>query len=242
VNARIVAPGTGRAPLLRLVRAAILLALLAGAVPTAPAAGRDRLPAPWSGVVVGASDGDTLQVLRDGRAVKVRLWGVDTPEKSQDFGKAAKRFTLRATARKTVRVEPRAIDRYGRTVALVTVDGRLLNEALVNAGYAWVYRQYCEERARCSRWQTLEARARAARRGLWAQPDPEPPWDYRRGGAPDRRREATQAKGPLHGNERSLVFHRPGCRDYDCKRCTARFVTPAAAERAGYRPCGRCQP
>lgn len=220
----------------------LIVALAAATVAPAMSGARKRLPAPWTGRVVGAADGDTVTILRGGKAVRVRLWGVDTPEKSQDFGKAAKRFTLRAAAQKTARVEPRAVDRYGRTVALVTVDGRLLNEALVREGYAWVYQRFCDERARCARWQRLEAKARDARRGLWAQPDPEPPWDYRRADRPAPRREATQVKGPLHGNERSRVYHAPGCRDYDCKRCTARFATKAAAERAGFRPCGRCRP
>lgn len=245
--------------------AALLLTSVALAtLPAGQAAARPRVPAPWSGRVVGAADGDTVTVLRDGRGVKIRLWGVDTPEKSQDFGGAAKRFTLRTAAGKTARVEPLDVDRYGRIVALVEVDGTLLNEALVRAGYAWVYRDYCDRKATCDRWLALEEKARAVGRGLWAQPDPVPPWQFRRGArsgrrhdaihrrsdTPERRREARPAPGgadgavigPFHGNTRSHKFHQPSCPHYECKRCTASFPDRAAAVKAGYEPCGWCRP
>jgi endonuclease YncB( thermonuclease family) len=81
-------------------------------------------------------------------------------------------------------VHVRGLDRYGRTVGDVTLpDGRHLNAELVRAGYAWWFRRYSAD----PRFATLEAQARSARRGLWAGPDPVPPWDWRRSRASTRR-------------------------------------------------------
>ena len=80
---------------------------------------------------------------------------------------------------KDVEVEPVDVDRYGRTVALVAVFKRLVNEELVNAGFAWVYTHYCTQPI-CERWKALEQEAREAKRGLWADPHAIPPWEFRR--------------------------------------------------------------
>lgn len=133
----------------------------------------------WTGQVVAVTDGDTIKVLQDGRETKVRLYGVDTPEKKQDFGQKAKDFTASLVAGKVVDVEPVDQDRYGRTVGIVTVADRSLNEELVKSGFAWVYRQYCR-REECLAWIQEESQARAARIGLWADPAPVPPWEWRR--------------------------------------------------------------
>lgn len=133
----------------------------------------------WTGQVVAVTDGDTIKVLQDGRETKIRLYGVDTPEKKQAFGQKAKDFTASLVAGKIVEVEPVDQDRYGRTVGLVTVVGRSLNKELVKNGFAWVYRQYCR-RGECSAWLAEESQARAARIGLWADPEPMPPWEWRK--------------------------------------------------------------
>jgi endonuclease YncB( thermonuclease family) len=133
----------------------------------------------WSGKVVGISDDDTIKVLRDKEQVKIRLYGIDTPEKGQAFGKKAKQFTSKMVYGEIVEVEPVDVDRYGRTVALVTVFKRLVNEELVNAGFAWVYTRYCD-RPICERWKVLEYEAREAKRGLWSDPNSIPPWEFRR--------------------------------------------------------------
>jgi len=134
----------------------------------------------WSGKVVGIADGDTITVLREGKQqVKVRLYGIDCPERGQTFSRKAKQFTSEMIFGKVVEVEPVDIDRYNRLVALVTVSQRLVNEELVNAGFAWVYTRYCD-RPICERWKVLENEAREAKRGLWADPNPIPPWEFRR--------------------------------------------------------------
>ena len=92
----------------------------------------------WQGKVVGVSDGDTITVMHDGKGEKIRLYGIDTPENKQAFGKKAKQFTSDMVAGKVVEVKPVTTDRYGRTVGLVYINGKCLSEELVMAGYAWV--------------------------------------------------------------------------------------------------------
>jgi micrococcal nuclease len=131
----------------------------------------------FEGEVVGVLDGDTLDVLRDGRAVRVRLAEIDCPEKKQAFGQRAKQRASELAFGKSVRVETTTVDRYGRSVARVRLpDGRSLNEALLRDGLAWWYRQYSKD----ARLGALEEEARGAKRGLWAAPSPTPPWEFRK--------------------------------------------------------------
>jgi endonuclease YncB( thermonuclease family) len=167
---------TSRVPQ-RLIRYRLLVWGFVLSLLGAPAAGSGA--AVWTGRVVGVADGDTLTVLHDGRGEKIRLYGIDTPEKHQDFGRSAKEFTAQMVFGKAVTVEAVAVDRYGRTVACVSVDGLCLNEALVRSGYAWVYRSFCRS-SRCAGWQQAEQAARESRIGLWSMPGPVPPWEYRR--------------------------------------------------------------
>ena len=136
---------------------------------------------PYYAKVVGITDGDTIKVLHNKTQVKIRLYGIDTPEKGQAFGSKAKQFTADQVFGKSVIVTPMDIDRYGRTVALVhTQDATgILNEALVQVGLAWVYRKYCKADF-CTNWLTVEDVAKAAGHGLWTDPNPIPPWEYRR--------------------------------------------------------------
>ncbi|SMC25996.1 Endonuclease YncB, thermonuclease family [Desulfacinum hydrothermale DSM 13146] len=135
----------------------------------------------WEGPVVKVHDGDTLTVLRGSAAVRIRLYGVDCPEKSQEFGPEATAFVRGLVQGRLVSVFPVTRDRYGRTVAVVQVGGVLLNEEVVAAGYGWVYRRYCREAERCRRWLHLEEGARERAQGLWAAVDPVPPWEFRHG-------------------------------------------------------------
>lgn len=130
----------------------------------------------WSGEVVGIMDGDTITVLNSKtiKDVKIRLYGIDCPEKGQAFGKRAKQFTS-----KVVEVKVMDTDRYGRTVALVAVNKQILNEELLKAGYAWVYYQYCHEMI-CHAWADYQFAAKLDKRGLWHDPNSIPPWEFRR--------------------------------------------------------------
>lgn len=129
------------------------------------------------GKVVGVSDGDTITVLGPGNTqYKIRLSEIDAPEKSQAFGEKAKQFTSGLVFGKQVTVAIKETDRYGRSVADVFLpDGRNLNHELLRNGFAWWYKQYSKNPA----LGKLEAEARAAHKGLWADPRSQPPWDFR---------------------------------------------------------------
>lgn len=130
----------------------------------------------FSGQVVGVSDGDTITVLHDGRGEKIRLFGIDCPEKRQPFGQAAKRFTAELVFGQVVTVTVRDRDRYARTVGEVVLsDGRSLNQELVRAGLAWWYRKYSTDQVLAD----LEGEARRRHVGLWSDLDPVPPWVFR---------------------------------------------------------------
>ena len=128
--------------------------------------------------VVGVTDGDTLEVAAGRTVERVRLWGIDCPEKGQAFGKAAKRFTSDACFGRTVELEERGRDRYGRLLAVVRLpDGKSLNELLVREGMAWWAYPYAPKALELS---ALEREARRGRRGLWSDADPVPPWAWRK--------------------------------------------------------------
>ena len=199
----------------------------------------------YKGKVVRVADGDTITVLRDKRPQKIRLHGIDTPEKAQAFGQQAKKFTTALVAGKVVRVKVMATDRYGRTVGVVHLGAKCLNEALLRAGLAWHYKQYSKSK----RYAALEVEARRKKRGLWAHKDPTPPWLWRRqnrssGRRPGRAPHPRPRRSPhaaascgeaVNGNLKSRVFHSCSCKAFRCKNCKAHFATAVLAEAAGYK-------
>jgi len=130
----------------------------------------------WDGKVVSVTDGDTIKVLKDGKQVKIRLASIDCPEKGQPYGNAAKKYTANMVAGKVVKIWPTDTDRYGRTVAFVFVGGVDVNKELLKAGLAWHYKKY----SRDPELAKLEFEARSKKVGLWKEPDPVPPWEWRR--------------------------------------------------------------
>lgn len=155
--------------------AALVLVLVAATTWTS---GCHRRPSrePFEARVVGISDGDTITVLYGTTQVKVRLNGIDCPEKRQAFGARAKQLTSDLAFGKTVTVRPTGKDRYGRTLGEVILpDGRVLNQELVAAGMAWHYTRYSKDRSLAR----LERQAREARVGLWSETRPVAPWEFR---------------------------------------------------------------
>jgi endonuclease YncB( thermonuclease family) len=131
----------------------------------------------FSGEVVGIIDGDTIDVIHDGRSERIRLHGIDAPEKSQAFGRSSKRAAAELTFGKEVTVQERGLDRYGRTLGEVILpDDRSLNQEMVRSGHAWRYRKYSND----ATLDRLERSARHHNRGLWEDEDSTPPWEYRR--------------------------------------------------------------
>jgi endonuclease YncB( thermonuclease family) len=159
----------------RCALAVLLLAL------TAPA-GADTL----TGQVTRIVDGDTLVLLVETTAAgpreeKVRLGGIDCPERGQPFGQRAKQALADAVFGRSVQVETDKVDRYGRRVGVVLIGGFDVNLSLVEDGLCWWYRKYADEQSATDRrlYESAEDGARAARRGLWVDSDPIPPWEWR---------------------------------------------------------------
>ena len=137
----------------------------------------------FKGHVVGVTDGDTITVLRDDRTqVKVRLNQIDAPEIGQPFGQAAKKVLSRLVFGKVVDIEASGLDKYGRTIGTVILDGGIANYTMVKTGYAWAYRKYLRNQDLLA-W---EENARNQRLGLWSEPNPIPPWEWRKKGSASR--------------------------------------------------------
>lgn len=134
----------------------------------------------FSARVIKVIDGDSLEVMHQGKKLRVRLWGIDTPEWQQEFSHKALAFTRDRVQGRWVELQPKGWDKYGRLVAVVKVEGHTLNEELLREGLAWVHIYYCKE-AICQEWHQLEKEAKMARRGLWQSNTPVPPWQWKQG-------------------------------------------------------------
>ena len=146
-----------------------------------------------SGKVVAVTDGDTIKILDNNSTQhKIRLTGIDAPEKAQPFGNASRKHLASMVAGKEVRVETSKNDRYGRVLGKVWVQpqncsacGKTLNANLAQilAGMAWWYQDYAKDQPvqDRARYESAVKQAREARLGLWSEADPVPPWAWRRG-------------------------------------------------------------
>jgi endonuclease YncB( thermonuclease family) len=132
------------------------------------------------GRVVGVHDGDTVTLLMAGnQQVKIRLAQIDAPESDgQAFGQQSKQSLSGMVFNKNIRVEKDTIDKYGRTVGTIFVDGLDANREQIKRGMAWAYRKYLHDQSLLQ----VEDEARRAKVGLWSDPNPMPPWEYRHGG------------------------------------------------------------
>jgi endonuclease YncB( thermonuclease family) len=128
-----------------------------------------------AGRVVAVHDGDTITVLVAGRDIRVRLAGIDAPERGQPFRNASRHALEAQVAGREVRVVERGRDGYGRVLGRVYVGPVDVNAEQVRAGYAWVFRRFAQDPALLA----LEAEAKAAQRGLWRDRKPVPPWLWR---------------------------------------------------------------
>lgn len=132
--------------------------------------------ADFTGRVVSVIDGDTLTVLVNKKQMRVRLDGIDAPERGQAFGKRSRQSLSDICAAKQARVEERGKDRYGRTIGRVSCAGAEANSEQLRRGMAWVFTRYVPIG---SPLYELEAYARLRQNGLWADPRPIAPWEWR---------------------------------------------------------------
>ena len=124
--------------------------------------------------VIKISDGDTIMILQDKEQTKVRLYGIDAPEKKQDYGQRSKQFLASLIAGQMVEVEPKGKDRYKRTLGIIRYKDQDINAQMVLNGYAWAYVKYSRI------YVDQEKTARENKRGLWQRSDPTPPWQLRK--------------------------------------------------------------
>ena len=130
------------------------------------------------GKVVAVADGDTFTYLNaENKTVKVRLHGIDCPEKKQDYGQVAKQKLSDLIFGEQVEVVETDIDRYKRVIAKVyTKQNKCVNEELLKSGLAWHYKQYDKNET----WAHMEQEAKRKKLGLWSMSNPTPPWEWRK--------------------------------------------------------------
>ena len=136
-----------------------------------------------AGTIVGISDGDTLTLLdTNKRQHRIRLDGVDAPERTQPYGQRARQSLAQLAHGRTAHVDCPKIDRYGRVVCRVMIDGVDVGLEQIRRGLAWHYVKYAHEQRAIdrARYAQAESEARTKSAGLWSLGDPVPPWDYRR--------------------------------------------------------------
>ncbi|WLD13300.1 thermonuclease family protein [Planctellipticum variicoloris] len=148
-----------------------LASALSSRPPTEP-----RIVETLTGKVIRIADGDTLTILTDDNLqVKIRLEGIDAPERGQAYGMRATTALAEMVSGRVVNVHTTGTDKYDRTLGFVEVDGTDVNLKLVEDGWGWHFTKYNSQ----EKFATAERAARAAKRGLWAQDRPMAPWDYR---------------------------------------------------------------
>jgi len=146
--------------------------------PIVDSSGRQELP----GRVVAIADGDTITILDSANTQhRIRLEGIDAPESHQAFGEQSRLSLSEMIFGKDVSVSYQKVDQYGRLVGKISLDGKDINLEQVKAGMAWHYRFYEDEQTPEDRevYAKAESEARAARRGLWQDPNPTEPYQFR---------------------------------------------------------------
>jgi endonuclease YncB( thermonuclease family) len=136
-------------------------------------------PKPSPARVVGFTDGDTITVLVAEHTIKVRLAGIDTPERKQPWGSRAKQALSNKVFGENVEVRVVNTDRYGRTVGHVWIGDQNISREMIREGHAWVYRRYLDDKTLIDD----ETHTRNDGIGVWGLPELQrvPPWDWRRG-------------------------------------------------------------
>jgi len=224
------------------------------ASPSRPGVEAAYLPNKYTGKVVSITDGDTIDVALDqsGETQAIRLEGIDAPESSQSFGSQSTRHLNGLVSGKAVRLECENERSYGRMICKVLLpDGEDACLDQVKAGMAWHYKQYQDEQSTADReaYASAECDAMKGKLGLWSDPHPVQPQDFRHGtnspllyDAKGCRISSEPTSGAVTGNARSHIFEWPRCPYYSSISAGNQvpFSSPQAAEQAGYRPAHNC--
>jgi len=210
------------------------------------------------GLVANVTDGDTIEVIDEQRvSYRIRLQGIDAPERQQAFSNVARRNLITLVAGKTVLVEWQKHDQYGRLVGKVLSDNRDVCLAQIRAGLAWHYKEFEDEQSEVDRRSYAEAEqlARSKKLGLWRDAFQIEPWEFRHhkpansteaeyqaGKQSSRPSGLAETEISIRGNRNSKIYHWPGCPNYDdiAPHNRVPFRTREEAERAGYRAARNC--
>lgn len=161
---------------MKLLKLLILIVLIAINIAGCKNAEVNEPVAAVVGKVVKVVDGDTLHVYTNKKTYKIRLSGIDAPERGQAYGKRAKEHLEFLVAGKQVIAIVESKDRYGRYVASMKVQSKDVCAEMLTAGYAWHYKQYDNNKY----YDELQREAKKAKRGLWLDKKPQAPWEYRK--------------------------------------------------------------
>lgn len=204
----------------------------------------NRIELVIEGKVINVHDGDTVTLL-DGRNKKtpIRLQGIDAPELKQAFGTKSQENLSRMVLGKQVTIVWTKLDKYRRTVGTIMLDGHDVNIEQVKAGLAWHFKKYEDEQKPDERirYAAAEVEARSAGLGLWKDPNPTPPGDWR-ADVKTQRWGPPPPAGTIIGNLNSKKYHRPDCPGYRdmAERNRVFFKSVDEAEAAGYKRAGNC--
>ncbi|MDT4966263.1 MAG: hypothetical protein QOJ64_1000 [Acidobacteriota bacterium] len=198
------------------------------------------------GKIINVHDGDTVTVLdKDNKKFHIRLQGIDAPEIKQKYGPESQQHLSGLVMGKQVTIVWTKVDKYRRTVGTIMLDGHDMNIEQVKAGLAWHFKKYAEEQEPQDRitYAKAEELARAGKLGLWQDPDPTPPGDYRVAVKVARWGPAPP-EGTIIGNRSSKKYHRPECPGYRdmAEKNRVFFKSVDEAEAAGYKRAGNCPP
>jgi endonuclease YncB( thermonuclease family)/methylphosphotriester-DNA--protein-cysteine methyltransferase len=196
------------------------------------------------GKVINVHDGDTVTVLdKNNQKFHIRLQGIDAPELKQEFGSVSQQNLSRLVLGKQVTIFWTKVDKYRRTVGTIKLDGQDMNIEQVKAGLAWHFKKYADEQEPQDRitYAAAEQQARAAKLGLWQDPNPTVPGDWRQE-VKTKRWGPPPPEGTIVGNKNSKKYQRPDCSGYrdTSEKNRVFFKTIEEAEAAGYKRAGNC--
>lgn len=191
--------------------------------------------------VVKVTDGDTVNVLDQTRTQhKIRLGGIDAPERSQDFGRKSTDNLARYVAGEYIEVEYSKRDRYGRIVGKLVKSGQDINLQQVKDGFAWHYKQYQNDQSASDRalYSAAEIEARGKVVGIWSA-KAMPPWEWRRKGNQESTKKGCNIKGNIN-SKGDRIYHAPGMSSYGPTRINEAkgerwFCSEKEAKAAGWR-------
>jgi endonuclease YncB( thermonuclease family)/methylphosphotriester-DNA--protein-cysteine methyltransferase len=213
-------------------------------VPQAAVAAGNSIQLVIEGKVINVHDGDTITVLdQNNKKFHIRLQGIDAPELKQEFGSVSQQNLSRMVLGKQVTIVWTKVDKYRRTVGTIRLAGQDINIEQVKAGMAWHFKKYEDEQEPQDRvtYAAAEQQARAGKLGLWKDPNPTVPGEWRQA-IKTKRWGPPPPEGTIVGNKNSMKYHRPDCSGYRdmAEKNRVFFKTVEEAEAAGYKRAGNC--